>query len=83
MNIKNTLLCTGFIGSASTYHQVHKIYKNKSAKNISKFNIGTVWVNTGANLAYALSIKDVRLITTFGNSFVSLSTLFATTMYYS
>ena len=79
---KNVLLCTSVASSLSTYHQVHKIRKKKCSKNISTINVASVWTNMGANLVYALSLNNKRLIFTFGNSFVSLSWFLANTIYY-
>jgi hypothetical protein len=45
-------------------------------------NMSAVWLNTTANLVYAVSIKEPRLMMTFSNSFVSLSSLLLTTLYY-
>ena len=76
------LVATSIMSSMSTYHQVHKIRRAKCSKHISLVNIGAVWLNMSANLAYALTIRNPRLIFTFSNSFVSLSTLLSTTVYY-
>lgn len=76
------LVATSLMSSMSSYHQVHKIRVRKSAAHISLVNIGAVWLNMTANLAYAFTIKNPRLIFTFSNSFVSLSTLLANAIYY-
>lgn len=80
---RNVLLVTSAASSLSTYHQVYKIHKAKNAKHISKVNVMSVWTNMVANLAYAVSIKNTRLICTFGNSAVSLSAFLGSTFYYS
>ena len=82
MHPKNILLMTSAASSLSTYHQVHKIRKLKSSKNISIVNVASVWTNITANLAYAMSIGNKRLMLSFGNSFVSLSWFLANTLYY-
>ena len=79
---KHMLLGTSIASSLSTYHQVHKIRKQKSSKNISIANVASVWTNISANFVYATSIKNKRLMLTFGNSFISLSWFLANALVY-
>jgi len=80
--MKLFMTTTSICASLSTYHQVYKIKKRKNAHHISLVNMSAVWINAGANLLYAISIKEPRLMMTFGNSFISLSTLICHTLYY-
>jgi uncharacterized protein with PQ loop repeat len=76
------LIATSIFSSLSTYHQVHKIRKRKCSKHISLPNVSAVWLNMTTNLIYAISIHNTRLMFTFGNSFISLSTLLGHVLYY-
>lgn len=79
---RNVLILTSIVSSTSTYHQVRKIHKQRNAKNISVLNVSSVWTNMCANLIYAYSIKDIRLMVTFGNSLLSVSTFLGSVMYF-
>ena len=77
------LLFTNIISTLGTYHQVFKIHKAREAKNISKFNIGSVWTNISANLIYATTLKNSLLMFTFGNSWIAMSLLLGSVLKFS
>lgn len=81
MTFKNLLILTSLFSSTSTYHQVKKIHTQGNARNISVLNVSSVWVNMFANFMYAVSIKEKRLMLTFGNSLISVSTFLGSVMY--
>jgi len=81
MTFKNLLFLTSIFSSTSTYHQVKKLHTQGNAKNISVLNVSSVWTNMLANFVYAVSIKDKRLMLTFGNSLLSVSTFLGSVLY--
>jgi len=70
------------LSNLGTYHQIFKIHRRKSVEDISLVNIGCVWTNVSANLFYAHSIGNRRLVTTFGNTWLSISGLLLSIVYF-
>lgn len=79
---KTILFATSLNSSLSTYHQVYKIHKHKSAKNISMMNVSSVWLNLASHLVYSVSTRNLPLMITFGNSTMSVGSFVASVYYY-
>ena len=76
------LVLANILSNLGTYHQIFKIHRRKSVEDISLVNIGCVWTNVSANLFYAHSIGNRRLVTTFGNTWLSISGLLLSIVYF-
>ena len=76
------LVLANILSNLGTYHQIFKIHRRKSVEDISLVNIGCVWTNVSANLFYAHSIGNRRLVTTFGNTWLSISGLLLSVVYF-
>lgn len=80
--LKWIVFISSLCSSLSTYHQVYVIYKGRTSENISLTNISCVWFNMLTHLVYSSLIKEIPLIITFTNSFVSMSTFVFFTVKY-
>ena len=76
------LVLINLLSNLGTYHQILKIHRRRSVEDISLVNIGCVWTNVSANLLYARSISNKRLMLTFGNTWLSVSGLLASILYF-
>jgi uncharacterized protein with PQ loop repeat len=76
------LIFFNVLSNLGTYHQIFKIHRRKSVEDISLVNISCVWTNVSANLLYAHSINNRRLTTTFGNTWLSISGLLLSVVYF-
>lgn len=61
------ILTTSLCASLSTYHQIFRIIKNKSSKDLSFIHITAVFLNMISHLIYGINLQNQTLSITFGN----------------
>ncbi len=76
------ILTTSILASLSTYHQVYRVKKNESSKDISFPHIISVFANMISHLVYSTHIGNNMLTFTFGNGVAATFILIAISLYY-
>jgi len=61
------ILSSSILASVSTYHQIYRVIKNRSSKDISFFHVMCVFYNMITHLIYAIHLQQNMLQITFGN----------------
>jgi MtN3 and saliva related transmembrane protein len=56
--------CFGFIGASANIFQVHKIFKRKSAKDISIISYSILFLGTVVWIFYGIDIRSIPVIIT-------------------
>ena len=77
------ILITSFAASLSTYHQIFRVYKNQSSKDISFIHVTSVFFNMITHLCYAVDISNQNLVITFANGTVATFLLLFIAIYFS
>ncbi len=76
------ILSTSILASLSTYHQVYRVIKNKSSKDISFPHVICVFANMVSHMIYSLFIHNTMLSVTFANGVTASFVLILSSIYY-
>ena len=76
------IITTSALASLSTYHQVFRLFKNKSSNDISFIHVSSVLFNMLSHLIYSIMHQNQTLTITFGNGLAATAILLLISCYY-